>query len=151
MKKAIIIFLLSLGSFFGALEIQNSTKAYTEARTRQITLVDAYEEYSEYGERQLKGIAVDNILKHEFVVSLSYQHFNQFMQNRQPIPLQVKTTLQKMKYPTTPEFTIFMGIFLAILSVVVALCSIIGFVVSFIDYQDEKKRRQRIVRSRGSW
>lgn len=144
MKSAVVIFLCAFGLFVWGLILQDSTKAFTEERTRAITVIDAYEQYDEYGNRSLKGIALDKKLNHEFVVSLSSQQFQQFMATRQPLTnLEVKTTLQRMEYPGVPSGKIGGGIMLAAIGVFGMLGSFIGFFVCLNGYREEKKRNKR--------
>ncbi|WYV99468.1 hypothetical protein NoPa_00129 [Pseudomonas phage vB_PpuM-NoPa] len=154
MKQSIVVFLCGILLLVWGLILQNSTKAWTEQRTRAITVIDAYEHYDEYGNRSLKGIALDKKLNHEFVVSLSSQQFQKFMSDRKPLTnLEIKTTLQKMAYPGVPHGKLFGGIFFAIVGVLSMIGSVIGFFVCLAIYLEEKKRElhRRTLERRYGW
>jgi len=154
MREAVAIFFFGILLFVIGIAFQSAAKPYTEMRTRTITLIDAYESYNEYGERSLKGTALDNKLNHEFVVSLSTQHYQQFMSNRQPIKgLEVKTSLQRMEYPGTPDGKIFFGMFFATVGVILAIIGVIVFFYKLSEYRREKAHRvkQKEYEKRFGW
>lgn len=142
MKGSVVAFLAAIVLFVSGLMIQDSTKAWTEQRTRAILVIDAYEHYDEYGNRSLKGIALDKKLQHEFVVSLSAQQFQKFQSTKQPLDnLEVKTSLYKMDYPGAPTGKITFGVLFASIGVMMALVSVVAFFVYFAKYREEKKRQ----------
>lgn len=154
MKGSVVAFLVAIVLFVSGLMIQDSTKAWTEQRTRAILVIDAYEHYDEYGNRTLKGIALDKKLQHEFVVSLSAQQFQKFQSTRQPLDnLEVKTTLYKMGYPGAPNGKIALGVLFASIGVILAVVAVIAFFVCFADYRREKKRQlqRRNLERRYGW
>lgn len=142
MKGSVVVFLCGVLLLVWGLLLQDSTKAWTEKRTRAIMVIDAYEHYDEYGNRSLKGIALDKKLNHEFVVSLSAQQFQKFMTTRQPLDnLEVKTSLYKMDYPGAPVNKLTFGPMLAFFGVLAMIGGVIAFFVFLAEYRKEKKRQ----------
>lgn len=142
MKGSVVAFLAAIVLFVSGLMIQDSTKAWTEQRTRAILVIDAYEHYDEYGNRSLKGVALDKKFNHEFVVTLSSQQYQKFMTDRKPLDnLEVKTSLYRMKYPGAPEGKLVFGSLFAVIGVLLALISVIAFFVCLSGYRAEKKRQ----------
>lgn len=154
MKGSIVVFLCGVLLLVWGLILQDSTKAWTEQRTRAITVIDAYEQYDEYGNRSLKGIALDKKLQHEFVVTLSAQQFQKFMTTRQPLTnLEVKTSLYKMDYPGAPHGKLTGGPMLAFFGVLAMIGGVIAFFVTLAEYKREKKRKlhRRNLERRYGW
>lgn len=154
MKGSVVAFLVAVILFVSGLMMQDSTKAWTEQRTRAILVIDAFEQYDEYGNRSLKGIALDKKLNHEFVVSLSAQQFQKFQSTKQPLDnLEVKTTLYKMGYPGAPTGMITFGVLFASIGGMLALISVIAFFIYLNEYRKEKKRQlhRRNLERRYGW
>lgn len=154
MRGSIVVFLCGVLLLVWGLILQDSTKAWTEKRTRAITVIDAYEHYDEYGNRSLKGIALDKKLNHEFVVALSAQQFHKFQSTKQPLDnLEVKTSLYKMDYPGAPHGKLTGGPMLAFFGVLAMIGGVIAFFVCLAEYRKEKKRQlyRRNLERRYGW
>jgi hypothetical protein len=106
----------------------NSTASeFTTKSLRTVTMVDAYERFSESGRPSWKGIFIDDKLGTKFEWDVEPRTFRQFIADETPRSMQVTASREEVGDPDTPDGVIFLSSFFILTAFIGLIWQLIGF------------------------
>lgn len=98
----IVLMLAFVGMFLGGGAIMGQTNKWSKETPRAVTLVDAYESYSDTGKPYWTGIFRDKALNTRFEWSIEPKTYREFTATNQPQAMVVTASRDRVNDPTTP-------------------------------------------------